>query len=159
MNPGAPETMADEHRMQEVLHQAERLCHARGARLTLQRRRVLEILCRSARPLGAYEILDELLREAPGARPTTVYRALAFLQEQGLIHRIESLNAFLGCLHPEHPHLGQFLICRRCGRVQELEDAGVERDLGRMARASGFQPDLRVVELLGCCADCAEGGS
>ncbi|HEB96291.1 MAG TPA: transcriptional repressor [Sedimenticola thiotaurini] len=140
-----------------ALVRAEQLCRSRGARLTVQRRRVLEILCRSRRPLGAYEILDRLQQDTAGARPTTVYRALAFLQEQGLVHRIESLNAFLGCLHPEHPHLGQFLICRRCGRVQELEDAGVERDLGRMARASGFQPDLRVVELLGRCSDCTGG--
>ncbi len=141
--------------LEESLVRAERLCHRRGARLTLQRRRVLEILCRSDRPLGAYEILDRLQRQVPGARPPTVYRALTFLQEQGLVHRIESLNAFLGCLHPEHPHLGQFLICRRCGRVEELEDAGVERDLGRLARAWGFRPDARVVELLGRCADCA----
>jgi len=145
-------------RLQGVLHQAESLCRVRGVRLTLQRRQVLEILCRSPRPMGAYDILDQLLQRIPGARPTTVYRALAFLQQQGLIHRIESLNAFLGCLHPEHPHAGQFLICRRCGLVQEMEDEGVERSLGRVAEASGFEPDSRVVEVIGCCASCTGKG-
>ena len=139
-----------------ALHRAESLCRERGVRLTLQRRQVLEILCRDPRPMGAYEILDRLLQRIPGARPTTVYRALGFLQQQGLIHRIESLNAFLGCPHPEHPHNGQFLICRRCGWVQELEDEAVEHSLRRAARASGFEPDSRVVELIGCCAGCAD---
>jgi len=145
-------------RLQGALHQAESLCQARGVRLTLQRRQVLEILCRSPRPMGAYDILDELQQQIPGARPTTIYRALAFLQRQGLIHRIESLNAFLGCLHPEHPHAYQFLICRRCGLVQELEDEGVERSLGRVAEATGFEPDSRVVEVIGRCASCTGKG-
>jgi len=145
-------------RLQGALHQAESLCQARGVRLTLHRRQVLEILCRSPRPMGAYDILDELLQQIPGARPTTVYRALAFLQQQGLIHRIESLNAFLGCLHPEHPHAGQFLICRRCGLVQDLENEEVEHCLERAAEASGFELDSRVVEVIGCCASCTGKG-
>jgi len=140
--------------MNSVLQQAESLCRHRGVRLTAQRRQVLEILSEQPRPLGAYEILERLMRQLPGAKPPTVYRALAFLQAQGLVHRLESLNAFVSCLHPAHAHAGQFLICSDCGRVQELEDAAVESTLDRAVGASGFQAESRVIEVTGRCARC-----
>jgi Fur family zinc uptake transcriptional regulator len=137
-----------------VLERAEADCRARGARLTAQRRRVLEILCRSDRPLGAYEIL-EAMGGAPGAAPPTVYRALDFLVEQGLVHRIETLHAFVGCNHPDHPHSSQFLICEECGRVRELEDDAVAQSLGTAAAQRGFHATRGVVEVIGTCARCA----
>jgi Fur family zinc uptake transcriptional regulator len=141
-----------------VLERAEAVCRTRGARLTAQRRRVLEILCRSDRPLGAYEIL-EAMGGAPGAAPPTVYRALDFLVEQGLVHRIETLHAFVGCNHPDHPHSSQFLICAECGRVRELEDAAVAQSLGTAAAQRGFQATRGVVEVIGTCARCAGKGT
>lgn len=104
--------------------------------------------------MGAYEVLDELGKELPGARPPTVYRALAFLQEQGLVHRLESISAYVGCLHPDHHHAVQFLICRDCGAVQELTDAEVEHTLGRIAGRCRFEADSMVVEVTGRCAGC-----
>lgn len=141
------------------LARAQSLCEQRGARLTEQRRRVLEILCAAGRPIGAYEILDAM-REGPRAlAPPTVYRALDFLLEQGLAHKIESLHAFVGCDHPGEPHVSQFLICDRCGQVTELEDEGVAQSLRSAADETGFRPARPVVELIGVCASCARGGT
>ena len=138
----------------QVLDQAEKLCHDRGVRLTRQRRKVLEILCAQGRPMGAYEVLEELSAVIPGAKPPTVYRALDFLLAQGLAHKLESLNAFIGCTHPEHPHDSQFLICCDCGEVAELEDPQVERSLGKALEECGFQAEGQVVEVTGHCARC-----
>jgi Fur family zinc uptake transcriptional regulator len=151
MKPGSCHTEC-----QQVLHVAERLCEGRGARLTPQRRQVLEILCASPKPLGAYDILDLLKQGVPAAKPPTVYRALEFLLQQGLVHRIESLNAYVGCVHPDHPHASQFLICRDCGEVRELESQSVDRTLGSALRACGFKADSRVVEVTGRCLRCSE---
>ncbi len=141
----------------QTLRRAERICNRRGVRLTPQRRLVLEILSAAHQPMGAYEILHQLGLRRPGAKPPTVYRALAFLQEQGLVHRLESLNAFVSCVHPDHPHVGQFLICRSCGQVLELEHEGVERALAQAVAGIGFSPDSRIIEVTGRCVRCADG--
>jgi len=141
-----------------LLERADVLCRDRGARLTDQRRRVLEILTDLSRPVGAYELLDRLKTGLPGATPPTVYRALAFLLAEGLVHKLESLNAYVGCPHPGEPHRSQFLICRQCGEVREMEDAAVERSLCSLLDAEGFSPERRVVEITGCCARCRTEG-
>lgn len=146
----------DEELIATALHRAEALCSTRGARLTAQRRRVLEIVCRAARPIGAYEILD-LVRDGAPAAPPTVYRALDFLLEQGLVHKLETLHAYVGCTHPEHPHASQFLICADCGEVCELEDHAIAASLDQVAAETGFQPRRPIVEVLGTCARCAAG--
>lgn len=138
----------------QAMARAEALCNGRGARLTDQRRQVLEIVCRAKRPIGAYEILDAMRTDVRKAAPTMVYRALDFLLEQGLIHRLETLHAFIGCTHPEHPHTSQFLICTDCGGVRELEDGFIQCSLHEAAEQSGFAPRRRVVEVIGTCAIC-----
>ncbi|MBK1643829.1 transcriptional repressor [Thiocapsa imhoffii] len=140
----------------DVLTRAESICQQRGVRLTTQRRRVLAILCASNRPLGAYEILEAMRDGARTLAPPTVYRALDFLLEHGLVHKIESMHAFVGCNHPEHPHSSQFLICHDCGVVTEIDDAAVTQSLGSAADVSGFRAQRRVVEVIGTCAQCAE---
>jgi len=144
------------HNLEGALAQAAALCAERGVRLTEQRRRVLELVWRSHKPLGAYDILAAIQAVQPRAAPPTVYRALDFLLDQGLIHKLQSLHAYVGCAHPGEPHAGQFLICTACGDVTELEDAGVARSLGKVAAATGFEPDLPMVELTGTCSDCRE---
>lgn len=139
--------------LQLALSRAEGLCKQRGVRLTAQRRRVLELVLCAGGPVGAYDILHQL-REGTVAAPPTVYRALDFLLEQGLIHKLETLHAFIGCPHPEHQHDSQFLICDRCGEVVELENPGIAERLGAVAAASGFVPQKPVVEVLGTCAAC-----
>ena len=140
--------------LSQYLQRAERCCSRRGARLTAQRRRVLQILWSRDRPLGAYEILEIMGRELPNVAPPTVYRALEFLCAQGLAHKLETLHAYVGCRHPEHPHSGQFLICTCCGDVTELEDSRISESVGKAAAASGFRPRYGVIEVSGTCAGC-----
>ncbi|TVO72518.1 transcriptional repressor [Sedimenticola selenatireducens] len=139
---------------QHALRVADEICLGRGVRLTSQRRQVLEILCDHHKPMGAYDILDLLKVQLPSAKPPTVYRALDFLLEQGLVHRLESLNAYVGCIHPEHPHASQFLICRDCGEVRELESRNVDRTLDSELKACGFKAESQVIEVTGRCLRC-----
>lgn len=145
----------DENTLSHALSRAETLCHQRGVRLTKQRRRVLELVCRADRPVGAYELLDQL-RDQGSAAPPTVYRALDWLLAQGLVHKLETLHAYIGCTHPEHPHASQFLICNGCGGVTELEDQAIAGSLASVAAETGFRPSRPVVEVIGTCSDCAE---
>jgi Fur family zinc uptake transcriptional regulator len=144
----------DRPTLKRVLLRAESLCAERGVRLTAHRRRVLEIICAAERPIGAYEILD-LIRDGAPAAPPTVYRALDFLLEQGLVHKLETLHAYVGCTHPDHPHSSQFLICADCGDVTELEDEAVAGSLREVVAETGFRPRRPVVEVIGTCASCA----
>jgi Fur family zinc uptake transcriptional regulator len=146
--------------MVAALETAERLCSGRGARLTKLRRRVLELVWASHVPVGAYDLLRRLGREHDGAAPPTVYRALEFLLEQGLIHRIESLNGYVGCVGPGRAHAGQFLICRDCGSALELSDPRIDRAITKGAAEQGFAVERKTVEVAGVCPDCrpaAEG--
>jgi len=134
---------------------AETYCAARAQRLTPMRRQVLETLLASHRPLGAYEVIDELAKSMPRPAPITVYRALDFLIENGLVHRIESRNAFLACAHDhDAAAMVAFLICERCGSVGEIPAAPVAQSLNAAARATGFAPKMSVVEITGICAHC-----
>jgi Fur family zinc uptake transcriptional regulator len=109
--------------------------------------------------LSAYEILGAIRDQVPRAAPPTVYRALAFLLAQGLVHRLETLHAYIGCNRPSDPHCGQFLICTECGDVRELEDRGVFRSLDDATAARGFTAARRVVEVTGRCARCSDAGA
>ena len=131
----------------DALAHAEALCVKRGERLTPMRRHVLEVLAASHKPLGAYEIIERLEPKGPRPAPITVYRALEFLMANGLVHRIESRNAFLACAHDhDAAAMVAFLICERCGSVGEIPAAPVAQSLSTAARASGFAPKLSVVE-------------
>ena len=142
----------------DALAHAEKLCAARGQRLTPIRRRVLETLAASHRTLGAYEIMERMAGEGPRPAPITVYRALDFLLEHGLVHRIESRNAFLACIGDHHAAgTAMFFICERCGAVGEASSAAVAETLQAAARAAGFTPKARVIEVTGVCRHCRQG--
>ena len=134
---------------------AERLTQARGLRLTATRARVLEIVAESHRPIGAYDILQRLSEERGRAAPPTVYRALAFLVDHGLAHRIDSLNAFVACFDPERNHDAGFLICDSCKSVEEIAEPSLGEAVRRSVGARGFQPRRTVMEISGTCAACA----
>jgi Fur family zinc uptake transcriptional regulator len=137
---------------------AEALCAERGERLTPMRRRVLEILAASHKPLGAYEIMDRVALKGPRPAPITIYRALDFLRLNGLVHRIESRNAFVACgRNHGSDALVAFLICERCGAVGEAPAAAVGQSLAGAARAAGFTPNLSVIEITGTCSHCRKG--
>lgn len=137
-----------------LMQQAERQCRQRGVRFTPIRQRVLQLIADTRGGLKAYELLDRLATEHASARPPTVYRALEFLIDQGLVHRIESLNAYVACPCPEHAHGFQLLICRDCGRVEELHLDDINAQLGRRARELGFAVQRQTIELLGQCEAC-----
>jgi len=140
--------------IEQALADAAAICLSRRARLTPLRKRVLEIVWQSHRPLGAYDILEVLSRDGRTAAPPTVYRGLEFLLEHGLIHRIASLNAFVGCSRPGHAGAGQFLICEKCGTAAEVNDAGLEAAIGSTAESAGFSATEHTVEISGRCPHC-----
>ena len=123
-----------------TLNHAEQLCTARGVRLTPLRRRVLELVQSRHEAVKAYDLLAQLSTDGHAAKPPTVYRALDFLLEQGLVHRVDSLNAFVGCNHPDTPHAAHLLICKTCGRVDELHDAALDGALGDAVAATVVKP-------------------
>jgi Fur family zinc uptake transcriptional regulator len=137
-----------------ALDRAAQLCLARGARLTELRRQVLQLVWHGHEPVGAYALLEALRRSHPGAAPPTVYRALEFLIEHGLIHRLESLNAYVGCPRPERPHVSQFLICGKCGATAELDEPAIAKAVLRRAGELGFAVEQQTIEVRGWCPRC-----
>jgi Fur family zinc uptake transcriptional regulator len=136
----------------------ERACRERGLRLTPIRARVLGLIADAGRPLKAYDLLDQVREgEGPGAAaPPTVYRALDFLLANGFIHKLQSVNAFVACHHPNTAqHSVPFLICDRCHNAVELEDIHVVAALDARARALGFEPQTQTLEVHGLCAACS----
>jgi Fur family transcriptional regulator, zinc uptake regulator len=136
------------------LDKAAQTCAERGAQLTELRRQVLALILEGDGPLTAYQLLDRLRETRKRAVPPTVYRALDFLMEQRLIHKLERLNAFIACTDTGHYHPVQFLICRQCGTVAEIEDRAAAQALEHVAEQQGFHPRSTVVEIEGTCAAC-----
>ena len=138
----------------DALNRAEAMLAGRSQRLTPVRRRVLQILLEAHRALGAYDVLNRLAAEGFGNQPPVAYRALEFLEEQGLVHRIRRLNAFAACMHPGEAHAPAFLICRACNLVAEAPAAAVTAALTGAAAALGFTIERSTVEALGLCPAC-----
>jgi len=142
------------------LEAAASLCAGHGSALTPPRAAVLRAILTAEAPLTAYDILDRLRTSRGRATPPTVYRALSFLVEQGLVHRLERRGAYVACDdHADHAHghHAQFLICRSCGAVRELEDGGVDQALVAAAAKLGFKVEATTVELEGVCSKCVTG--
>ena len=136
--------------------QVEEVCARQGLTLTPLRRRVLSILGASAGPLGAYAIIDRLSKvEGKAIAPPTVYRTLEFFQENGFLHKIESRNVFARCEHVGHAHHGVLLLCEKCGRSDEIEDASLDGFLKQTAARAGFALHEQMLELQGLCRSCA----
>ncbi|MDQ1119850.1 MULTISPECIES: transcriptional repressor [Pseudoxanthomonas] len=147
------------HNAEGFVHAVEHACGERGLRLTPIRARVLRLIAEAGKPIKAYELLD-LVRASKGVgadAPPTVYRALDFLMANGFVHKLESVNAFVACHHPNSAaHSVPFLICDRCHSAVELEDRVVVDQLEARAKALGFQPQAQTLEVHGLCARCAE---
>jgi Fur family transcriptional regulator, zinc uptake regulator len=145
-----------DHCSNVALASAEQICASRGTRLTPIRRKVLEALLGSHKPLGAYDLIERLGKRGAGKpAPITVYRALDFLRDNGLVHRIESRNAFIACAHNhENSDPVVFLICEKCGAVGEAAAAAVAETIRTASRAAGFTPKTPVIEITGVCTHC-----
>jgi Fur family zinc uptake transcriptional regulator len=153
----APHTHDHDHCVEDALAAAEKVCAAKDLRFTPLRRRVLELVWSSHKPVGAYALLDSLRNEDLGSAPPTIYRALDFLIEHGLIHRIERMNAFVGCSHPGENHRGFFLICSECGNAEELDGETLSETITASAGRRGFAARDMTLEVTGVCRDCRKG--
>ena len=141
------------HSPRERLALADWICERRGVRMTRLRRRILELLWASGRPKGAYELIEAVKpKDSRPVGPPTVYRALDFLMEQGLVSKIESLNAYVPCLHPERDHDCLFFICNSCRSSVEIEDQRIGGLLAEDAASFGFVMKRRTIEVEGTCA-------
>ncbi len=158
--------IAPEHHVHDAagfVAAVERACNERGLRLTPIRARVLGLIAEAGQPIKAYDLLDKIRIDKSGegegagaAAPPTVYRALDFLLANGFIHKLESVNSFVACHHPNAAqHSAPFLICDACHKAVELEDERVVDTLDAQARAQGFSPQTQTLEVHGLCADCA----
>lgn len=142
------------HCRADALARAEGMVAERGLRMTPVRRRVLEILLESHKALGAYDVLTRLAAEGFGNQPPVAYRALEFLEEQGLAHRIRRLNAFAACMHAGEAHAPAFLICRVCETLAEAPAAPVVAALALAAAETGFAIERSNIEAVGLCPAC-----
>ncbi|MGR8933728.1 MAG: transcriptional repressor [Gammaproteobacteria bacterium] len=139
-----------------ALRKAERLCLERGVQLTPIRHTVLELIWESHQAAKAYDLLERIKPMQFSAKPATVYRALDFLIEQGLIHRVESLNAFIGCVCSERQHDLLLLICKKCGQIEERPAPEVMAALSREVDRAGFVLHGKSLEIHGLCARCSD---
>ena len=147
------------HCASDALSRADALMAAKGVRLTPVRRRTLEILLEAHRAMGAYDVLTRLAADGYGNQPPVAYRALDFLEEQGLAHRIRRLNAFTACMHPGEAHAPAFLICNTCGKVAEAPVAAVLTALEHAAVSCGFQIERSTIEATGLCPACRKAAA
>ncbi len=150
---------AASHDHQQCVHKAlktaEQLCLERGVQLTSIRHQVLALIWESHKAVKAYDLLDKIKPLQHAAKPATIYRALDFLIEQGLIHRVESLNAFVGCRCSDHQHEQLLLICKLCHEVEERTAQHVMQVLNEEFKQAGFSAHSKAIEIHGVCAKCA----
>ncbi len=143
-----------QHCINDALKSAEKICQQKNIRLTPIRRRIFELVWSNHKAVGAYELLETLHLEDPKAKPVTIYRALDFLLKAGLVHKIQSLNAFIGCLKPEIAHHSVLLICNQCQKTDEIEAQQAYDNIYQLAEKNSFMPQHISLELHGCCKNC-----
>ena len=139
-----------------VGHLSDNLCAARGARLTELRQQVLGLVLARGGVVKAYQVLTDLQAARGPAAPPTVYRALDFLVEQGLLHRVDALNGYIACQHLECQHHGLLLVCETCNDVTEIDATDSLDQLSAAAARAGFQPRRQDVLLTGLCQSCRQ---
>jgi Fur family zinc uptake transcriptional regulator len=144
-----------DHCTSELIARAEQLCARRGTRLTPQRRDVLVCVSESHAAAGAYQIIERMAERGQRLAPIAVYRALDFLASHGLVHKIESRNAFVACSHGHEGRPAALLVCEDCGEVAELDAPETFAALARETAQSGFAASHTVIEIGGRCGPCA----
>ena len=134
---------------------AEALCEQRGRRLTPIRRRCWNCCC-AGRSLKAYELLDAMREVHPGAAPPTVYRALDFLMDEGLVHRLDAVNAWSACHDAGGAPHDLLVVCTGCGAVAELSDPAMSRQLAERVAQTGFTLATHETEIRALCPQCQQ---
>ena len=135
---------------------AQSYCATHKLRLTPLRQQVLKLLLSEHRAFGAYEILELLRATQQIYQPPAIYRILDFWVQHGFVHKIERLNAFIGCTHPKTKHTPVFLICRQCNLVQEKANELRQNILGDAAQSIDFTIERTTIEAMGLCAGCKD---
>ena len=143
------------HCTADLIARAERTCERRGSKLTGQRREILSSVAQSHSAVGAYDIIERMAEHGPRPAPITVYRALDFLLAHGLVHKIESRNAFVACSHSHEGQPAALLICETCGTVSELDAPEIFERITEKAKARKFSPAHTMIEMSGTCGACA----
>lgn len=139
-----------------ALLRATDLCAEQNARMTTTREAVLRLLWQSHQPLGAYQLQDQLaVMLDKRIAPPTVYRAIEFLLQLGLIHRIPSLNAYIGCPFPNSEHSNLFMICTECGSAAEVAHHTLNAVLQNASDKANFTLQSQNLELFGLCPGCS----
>ena len=139
----------------EGLKKAEIICNKKGVKLTKLRQKVLTLILKNHGYVKAYDLLNDLKKNYASAKPPTVYRSLDFLMEHGFIHKIQSLNAFVGCSHPDEHEDCYFLICKECKNIEECCSNKVKKVLTSTSGRNNFLPNQVTLEITGICQDCS----
>ena len=139
----------------EALKKAENICNKKGVKLTKLRQKVLTLILKNHGYVKAYDLLNDLKKSDASAKPPTVYRSLDFLMEHGFIHKIQSLNAFVGCSHPDEHEDCYFLICKECKNIEECCSNTVKKVLTSTSGKNNFSPNQVTLEITGICQDCS----
>lgn len=148
-----------EKKLSHYINQAADICAERKVRFTTLRRQVLSLILAAKKPIGAYELMAQLQQKNEANKPIappTVYRSLDFLLQQGFIHRLTSINAFIACCHPKEPHEAAFIICKTCNAVQEFAKEPLFKELSQIIEKDGFTSEQMVVEVMGVCRQCKD---
>ncbi|NCW56473.1 MAG: transcriptional repressor [Gammaproteobacteria bacterium] len=140
----------------QAVRTAADVCAQRGLKLTPVRRRFVALLGELGEDVVGADRRMCAPDDLENAAPPTVYRALEFLIDAGLVHRIDSINAFIGCDEPARAHVAQFLVCRKCHRVVEIDDPGINRLLAEKSLAAGFRIEPTSLEIKGLCGECED---
>ena len=151
-----PQNHNHERCISHALHNADALCQSQNLRFTPLRQHVLALVWERHAPVTAYDLLKRLRQSKPNAEAPTVYRALDFLLNNGLAHKIESLNAYVGCAHPGKTHACQFLICSKCCQAIELQDRLIQQTIKQQAAITGFNITNQTIEIKGVCPECVK---
>lgn len=146
-----------ENCVKQALKTAEKICMSKNTRLTEIRQRVLELVWQQHKPCGAYDIIALLGKDGQYPAPPTVYRALDFLLQQGLIHRIASMNAYIGCsLASAQNHASFFYICSQCSLTTEVDADTITTEIHKKAKQQGFFIESQTIEVTGLCPKCQD---
>jgi len=146
-----------DRRLAKAVERANQAFTDKNLRFTKLRQDVFQEIAATYTSIGAYDVLARLAEKGTRLAPISVYRAIDALLEAGVIHRLESKNAYFACRKLDHT-LGRrpiFLACERCNAVQEVDSEGIFETIDRLARAASFQPRVKFVEVSGLCRACA----
>lgn len=158
MSPQTTEEHRAKERVKSSVDRASAIFAERNLRFTDLRRKVFEEIASTTASVGAYEVLDRLAKKGTRLAPISVYRALDALLEAGVVHRLESKNAYFACGRLHQPRTGRrpmFLSCETCRTVTETDGEDIFKSIDAAAHSANFEPRVRFVEVTGTCSDCA----